>query len=89
MQCGAAFVAAGHSVRSLGPRVAALSPRELMDPFGDSGLLRGGLCAGAKTKRALSENLGAKDFSDLRIDCAASARAINSLIKFPSGSMQG
>ena len=75
----AAFVAAGHSVRSLGPRVSALSPSELMDPFGDSGLLRGGLCAGARTKRALSENLGANDFADLRIDFAASAFRLDRL----------
>ena len=62
-----------------GAIVAALSPSELMDPIGDCGVLRGGLCAGAKTKRALSENLGAKDFSDLRIDFAASAFRLDRL----------
>ena len=75
----AAFVAAGHSVRSLGPRVAALSPSELMDPIGDCGVLRGGLCDGSKTRRALSENLGANTFADLRIDFAASAFRLDRL----------
>jgi len=75
----AAFVAAGHSVRSLGPRISALTPSELMDPIGDSGLLQGGLCAGAKTKRTLARNLGADKFSDLRLDCGASAFRLDRL----------
>lgn len=76
----AAFVAAGHSVRSLGPRISALTPSELMDPIGDSGLLQGGLCAGAKTKRTLARNLGADKFSDLRLDCGASAFRLDRLL---------
>ena len=75
----AAFVAAGHSVRSLGPRVAALSPSELMDPIGDCGVLRGGLCDGSKTRQTLARSLGANTFADLRIDFAASAFRLSRL----------
>ena len=69
----------GHSVRSLGPRVSALSPSELMDPIGDCGVLRGGLCDGSKTRRTLARSLGANTFADLRIDCAASAFRLDRL----------
>ena len=66
----AAFVAAGHSVRSLGPRVAALSP-SLMDQSAVG--LRGWPLHGSKTRRTLARSLGANTFADLQIDFAASA----------------
>ena len=56
-----------------------LSPSELMDPIGDCGVLRGGLCDGSTTRRTLARSLGANTFADLRIDCAASAFRLDRL----------
>ena len=50
-----------------------------MDPIGDCGVLRGGLCDGSKTRRTLARSLGANTFADLRIDCAASAFRLDRL----------